>query len=208
MPLAQTVPARACWARRCRPPWKRPRPPAIADALRKLADRWVDAKARERANFALYLGQLCTALDLEGPRPAGSGYEYEFPVKVIDRDGKESSNFVDLFKRGHFVLEAKDKEPGHSDELMLRKAYGQARSYVTHLSGSIPPYVIVLDIARTMMGATAQCPRWPEARERHRRLDLPPPRLTLAEGPGLPTRPSEPSGRGTACAVDPSLTPE
>ena len=38
------------------------------------------------------------------PRPAGSGYEYEFPIKVVDREGKEGSNFVDLFKRDHFVL--------------------------------------------------------------------------------------------------------
>src|SRR4051812_26845804 len=87
-----------------------PPPAAIADALRQLVARWVGAKARERANYALYLGELCAALGVEGPRPAGSGYEYELPVKVIDRDGKESSNFVDLFKRDHFVLEAKDKE--------------------------------------------------------------------------------------------------
>ncbi len=133
------------------PPSPERTPPAIVDALRKLAARWVDAKARERSNVALYLGELCLALDVEGPRPAGSGYEYEYPVKVVDRDGNERSNFVDLFKRDHFVLEAKDKEPGRSDELMLRKAYGQARSYVTHLAGNTPPYVLVLDIARTMM---------------------------------------------------------
>ena len=126
-------------------------PAGIAAALRKLAERWADAKARERANCQLYLGELCDALGVEGPRPAGSGYEYELPVKVVDRDGKESSNFVDLFKRDHFVLEAKDKEPGRTDDVMLRKAYGQARSYVTHLPGSTPPYILVLDVGRTMM---------------------------------------------------------
>jgi hypothetical protein len=126
-------------------------PPAIADALRKLAERWADAKARERANYQLYLGGLCLALGVEGPRPAGSGYEYELPVKVVHPDGRETTNFVDLFKRDHFVLEAKDKEPGRSDELMLRKAYGQVRSYVTHLEGSTPPYLLVLDVGRTMM---------------------------------------------------------
>jgi hypothetical protein len=129
-----------------------PVPKPLLDALRKLAERWVGAQARERANYQLYLGELCAALDLEGPRPAGSGYEYEFPVKVISRDGKETSNFVDLFKRDHFLLEAKDKEPGRTDELMLRKAYGQARSYITHLPGTTPPYVILLDVAKP--------PRW------------------------------------------------
>jgi len=125
--------------------------PSILDALRKLVARWTGVKARERANYQLYLGELCAALDVEGPRPAGSGYEYEFPIKVVDREGKEGSNFVDLFKRDHFVLEAKDKEPGRTDELMLRKAYGQARSYVTHLPGTTPPYMLILDVAKTMM---------------------------------------------------------
>lgn len=126
-------------------------PPAITGALRKLAARWADAKARERANYQLYLGELCAALNVEGPRPAGTGYEFELPVKVINRDGKEATNFVDLFKGDHFVLEAKDREAGRSDDVMLRKAYGQARSYVTHLPGDTPPYIMVLDIGRTML---------------------------------------------------------
>jgi hypothetical protein len=125
--------------------------PAILDALRKLVERWTGAKSRERANYQLYLGELCAALAVEGPRPAGSGYEYEFPIKVVDRAGKDGSNFVDLFKRDHFLLEAKDKEAGRTDELMLRKAYGQARSYITHLPGTTPPYLLILDVAKTMM---------------------------------------------------------
>ncbi len=133
------------------PPLVAPVPPAITDALRKLAERWADAHARERANYQLYAGELCAALGVEGPRPAGSGYEYEFPVKVINRDGKESTHFVDLHKRDHFVLEAKDREAGRSDDVLLRKAYGQARSYVTHLPGDAPPYILVLDIGRTLL---------------------------------------------------------
>jgi len=34
---------------------------------------------------------------------------------------------------------------------MLRKAYGQARSYITHLPGTTPPYLILLDVAKTLM---------------------------------------------------------
>lgn len=128
-----------------------PSPVAIADALRELAVRWADARARERANYVLYLGELCAAIGVEGPRPAGSGYEYEFPVRVINRDGKEATNFVDLFKRDHFILEAKDREAERSNDVMLRKAYGQARSYVTHLPGKIPPYIMVLDVGRTLV---------------------------------------------------------
>lgn len=36
-------------------------------------------------------------------------------------------------------------------EVLLRKAYGQARSYVTHLPGATPPYIMVLDLARTLI---------------------------------------------------------
>ncbi len=133
------------------PPPVLPVPPAIKDALCKLAARWEDAKARERANYQMYSSELCAALGVEGPRPAGSGYEFEFPVKVINRDGQESTNFVDLYKRDHFVLEAKDREAGRSDDVMLRKAYGQARSYITHLPGETPPYILVLDVGRTML---------------------------------------------------------
>jgi len=128
-----------------------PSPATIAEALRKLVVRWGDAQARERANYVLYLSELCAALGVEGPRPAGSGYEHEFPVKVVNRDGEETTNFIDLFKRDHFVLEAKDKAPGRSNDVMLRKAYGQARSYVTHLPGNTPPYIMVLDVGRTMV---------------------------------------------------------
>jgi hypothetical protein len=128
-----------------------PTPTTIADALRRLAAEWAGAKAHERANYTVYITGLCAALGVEAPRPAGSGYEYEFAVKVVDRDGQESTNFVDLFKRDHFILEAKDKEPGRSDDVLLRKAYGQARNYVTHLPGTTPPYILVLDIARTLI---------------------------------------------------------
>ena len=128
-----------------------PADPGVLSALRKLAAEWRNVPARERTNCQRYLGGLCAALGVEAPGHPGSGYEYELPIKVVDRDGNDRTNFVDLFKRDHFVLEAKNKEPSGSDELRLRKAYGQARSYITHLPGDTPPYVLVLDIARTMM---------------------------------------------------------
>lgn len=124
--------------------------PTVTAGLRRLAERWASAKASERANFQSYLGELCAALNVERPRPAGTGYEYEFPVKVVDRDGGESANFVDLFKRDTFLLEAKDLDTNRSDEVLLRKAYGQARSYVGHLPGTTPPYLLVLDVAKTL----------------------------------------------------------
>lgn len=122
-----------------------------AAKLADLSNRWSTAKAAERANFQSYLIELCEALGVERPRPAGSGYEFEYPVKVVNRDGTEARNFVDLYKQGHFVLEAKDQGTGETDSLLLRKAYGQARAYTAAVEGGAPPYVLVLDVGRTLL---------------------------------------------------------
>lgn len=122
------------------------------DALKALADRWSSAKPAERANAQSYVIELCAALGVEPPRPAGSGYEFELPIRVMNRDGSESANFVDLYKQGHFVLEAKDAEATQATELLLRKAYGQARTYAANVPGGFPPpYVLVLDVGKTML---------------------------------------------------------
>lgn len=123
----------------------------IRQNLKELADRWADADAGERANFQLYLSQLCRALDVPEPEPRGAGYEFEFAVRVVERDGTETTKAADLFKQGCFLLEAKDIEEGRSDEALLRKAYGQARGYVSHVPGDPPPYLLVLDVARTLL---------------------------------------------------------
>ncbi len=125
-----------------------PRAPALAD----LAARWADVPAGERANAQLYLAELTRALDLDPPQPRGSGYEFEFPVKVVSRDGRESTNFIDLYRAGSFVLEAKDADGGAgSDESRLRRAFGQALSYAHAVPGGAPPYLLVLDVGRTLM---------------------------------------------------------
>ncbi|HUG38895.1 MAG TPA: type IIL restriction-modification enzyme MmeI, partial [Longimicrobiales bacterium] len=78
-------------------------------ALAALADRWRDARPAELANAQSYLIELCDALGVEKPRPAGTGYEFEYPVRMVHRDGTESSGRIDLFKEGRFLLEAKDE---------------------------------------------------------------------------------------------------
>lgn len=123
--------------------------------LRALADRWATARAAERANAQSYIIELCDALGVEPPRPAGSGYEFELPVTLLARDGTESRGFIDCYKSRHFVLEAKDADAGAangSNDVLLRRAYGQARQYASHdPSGVAPPYVLVLDVGKTML---------------------------------------------------------
>lgn len=123
--------------------------PAVA--LRALRERWAGVPAAERANAQTYLRDLCEALGVPAPLPAGSGYEFELPVKLITRDGTETTGFVDCYKAGCFILEAKDVAGGASD-VALRRAYGQARQYAAHdPSGTAPPYLLVLDVAKTLL---------------------------------------------------------
>jgi len=123
----------------------------IENPLAALAERWVSAHAAERANFQSYLIELCEALGVERPGPAGSGYQFELPVKVITRDGVETTNFIDCYRRDFFGIEAKDEEPGKSTDLLLRRAFGQVRNYVTYAPGGMPPFIMVMDVAKTLV---------------------------------------------------------
>ena len=120
-------------------------------ALRELAERWAHAEPAERANFQSYLKELCGALGVEPPRPAGTGYQFEFPVTVVARDSSEATNFIDCYKAGHFALEAKDEKPGRSSDMSLRKAFGDARTKVGYVPDERPPYILVLDVAKTII---------------------------------------------------------
>jgi hypothetical protein len=124
---------------------------SIPAQLQALAERWATASPAERANAQLYLVELCRALDVEPPRPAGSGYEFEYSVRVVNRDGTDSVNRIDLYKAGCFALEAKDEEPGRANDIVLRKAFGQVRGYAVQLAGDRPPYLLVLDVAKTLL---------------------------------------------------------
>jgi hypothetical protein len=71
---------------------------------------WSTAKAAERANFQLYITELCDAIDV--PKPAGTGYEFELPVRVVTADGTTTTKFIDLVTEESIVLEAKDADSG------------------------------------------------------------------------------------------------
>lgn len=173
------------------------------EALRTLVDRWLTARPAERANAQSYIIELCHAIGVEPPRPAGSGYEFEFPVRVIGRDGTESVNFIDLYHAHHFALEAKDQDPERPNDMLLRKAFGQLRSYLGHLPDERPPYLLVIDVGRTLI----VWDRWSGdygGFSAGRRIDL----TTLADSPGevellrdIWTNPSVRNPRSRAIAV-------
>ncbi|MEO7998952.1 MAG: DNA methyltransferase, partial [Gemmatimonadaceae bacterium] len=132
--------------------------PETIRKLRELATRWTDVGAAERANYQVYLMELCEAIGVERPRPAAVGgrlaegvaYQFEFPVKTTTRDGVVSTNFIDLYKSECFALEAKHALEGSSTTTLLTKAFGQVANYAKDLSER-PPYIMVLDVGKTLI---------------------------------------------------------
>lgn len=76
-------------------------------------ERWSGREGgQERANYALFLTELCAVLDLPAPDPANasrSTNDYVFERGVVEtlRDGARSIRRIDLYKRDAFLLEAK-----------------------------------------------------------------------------------------------------
>jgi len=68
-------------------------------------DHWSKAEANERANSQSFLLGLTQLLGVPPPsHNHADGYSFEYPVKV---PGSTSTNFLDLYRRAHFVLESK-----------------------------------------------------------------------------------------------------
>ena len=144
--------------------------------------RWKDSGGSERANYQSFLNEFCDVIGAPRPNPAGpdiaaQSYVYERPVTFHHSDGSTSTGFIDLYKRGCFVLEAKQgkNKPDEVkqlqfilgakaatrggtatrgtrgwDDAMIR-ARGQAESYAKALpvSEGWPPFLIIVDVGHT-----------------------------------------------------------
>jgi hypothetical protein len=79
----------------------------ISDLLAKWLGREGGA---ERANYQMFLTELTQALGVSTPDPKGVGlgdYQFEAPVRSLPALGKKGTGRIDLYKRDHFILEAK-----------------------------------------------------------------------------------------------------
>lgn len=132
---------------------------AETEAIAGFIARRQGVTGRERANYQLFLTELTAALELPAPEPAEAddgANEYCFERRVAFRhgDGSESYGYVDLYRRGAFVLEAKDvkaPEGRRYDDAMLR-ARAQAEGYARALPAAEgrPPFVVVVDVGHTI----------------------------------------------------------
>jgi hypothetical protein len=82
------------------------------NSLAHFVRRWEASGAAERANYVLFLTQLCDVLAVTEPNPtaddpAKNAYVFERDVTFDQGDGSTTTGRIDLYKRGCFVLEAK-----------------------------------------------------------------------------------------------------
>jgi len=135
-------------------------PAAPAGEIDAFIERWRDTGGKERANYQLFLTELCQLLDLPGPEPAGAddsddAYVFERRVDIHHPDGTVNRGYIDLYKRGHFVLEAKRVGEKHEssrwDKAMLRAA-AQADTYIRALPADEgrPPFLLTCDVGKTI----------------------------------------------------------
>lgn len=140
-------------------------------------DKWSRARGgAERANYQMFLSEFCQVIGVPSPDPASddthtNDYVFERGVKRRDAEAMASTLRIDLYKRGCFILEAKQsperlrlaeqsglfgdaaptadpKSDGKWDVLM-RNARRQAEDYVFRLPSDhvAPPFLIVCDVA-------------------------------------------------------------
>ena len=88
--------------------------------------RWSKSAGAERANFQGFAYELCELLGVDRPVPSVSDadlnpYSFERGVTFRADDGSTSPGRIDLYKKGSFVLEAKQsREKGGKKELKLK----------------------------------------------------------------------------------------
>ena len=127
--------------------------------VEKFLKRWSGSQGNERANYQMFFSELCDVLGVQQPDVKGSvqgdPYCFDKDVKIVHPSGKYTSGFIDFYKEGHFVIEAKQgsnetgkgigKRGTNSYRKAMKDAYYQAIPYARSLNVK-PPFIITCDI--------------------------------------------------------------
>ena len=133
---------------------------AEIDPIEAFIQRWSQASGSERANCQPFVMELCTLLGLPQPDPArddtrDNAYVFERRVTFAHGDGSQSNGFIDCYRRGTFVLEAKKVKAGPAtqgfDDALMR-ARNQAEGYARALPAGEgrPPFLLVVDVGHVI----------------------------------------------------------
>lgn len=154
---------------------------ADAAAVDAFIARWGASAGAERANYQIFLAELCDLLGVPRPDPsvadeAANRYVFDKAVTFPLPDGKTTTKYIDLYRKGAFVSETKqsverpEKDPlsvadpaapkprrksgtsvrgtaGWDDSMIA--ARGQAENYVRGLTDDNPPFLLVIDIGHS-----------------------------------------------------------
>ncbi|WP_299616975.1 DNA methyltransferase [Pelagibius sp.] len=156
---------------------------ASLETVEAFVERWSPTGGGERSNYQMFLTELCELIEAPGPEPAveaeqANAYVFERRVRVRNVDGPDSTNFIDLYKRNCFVLEAKQsakrqkqivelqqlgldlpeqrlgsgKRGGAQWDTLMRNARQQAETYAKRLPAEEgwPPFLIVVDVGHVI----------------------------------------------------------
>jgi len=131
-----------------------------ADPIDTFIERWRGATGSERANYQLFVTGLCDLLELPLPEPASddtrdNAYVFERRVGFAHGDGTTSNGFIDCYRRGAFVLEAKKIKAGthtkgFDDALLRARAQGEGYARALPASEGRPPFVVVVDVGHVI----------------------------------------------------------
>ncbi|MAT68930.1 MAG: SAM-dependent methyltransferase [Planctomycetaceae bacterium] len=86
--------------------------PSHDAAIAEFIARWQRSGGAERANYQLFLTELCELLEVPRPEPtvqdeSANAYVFEKAVAFDNGDGTKSHGWIDLYRRGAFVCETK-----------------------------------------------------------------------------------------------------
>ena len=136
-------------------------PDAAPAALAAFFKRWQRTGGSERANYQMFISELCALLGVPLPDPArddtrDNAYVFERHITFAHGDGSRTAGFIDCYRRGHFVLEAKRIKDGEQRlargsktvHTTMLAARNQAESYARALPAleGRPPLLLVLDV--------------------------------------------------------------
>ncbi len=130
--------------------------------LQTFITKWRASGASERANKDSFLRDLCDVLGVPHPDaktgdPERDRYVFEREAVLLHGGERHTVGFIDLYKHGYFVLEAKQGSDAESKKtgtarrgtpawhVAMQEAFGQARMYTDTIELP-PPFVIVTDI--------------------------------------------------------------
>jgi len=135
-------------------------------AVAAFISRWRDAGGGERANYQMFLTELCHLIGADLPKPSVADdscntYVFERRVPARHEDESITSNYIDLYRRDCFVLEAKQsrkrqwqegERPGRAWDTLMRQAREQAEGYARRLpvEEGWPPFLVVVDVGRAI----------------------------------------------------------